>query len=219
MDFDIKILYSAADSNIDRKNRSLGGSVPFKIFGSLLLVAMVPTLSLAGNLDDLFEEHYFKQYVSGQCGKNVLNFVKAVKRTQGDVDFLRVVTVENKGFSVFGMVNAEKARGQRFNRPAEEEANWYHHVIALDSSGMVYDFDFGTTPRIVSMEEYLEEMFLDETECEKPAAGEFCAGRGTKLNDYKFSSVTASEALQGKANRVKEAPMNKVLHDWEVLTK
>ena len=51
--------------------------------------------------------------------EKVLNFVKAVKQLQGDVGLLHVVTIVNKGFSVFGMVNAEKARGEGFRRPAD----------------------------------------------------------------------------------------------------
>lgn len=188
-----------------------------KQFFTFLLVATFSAQSLAGNFKDLYEEHYFNHYVPRQCGKNVLNFVKAVKQLQGDVGRLYVVTIVNTGFSVFGMVNAEKARGERFRSPADVEANWYYHAFVLDDSGFVYDFDFGTIPRVISMEEYLEDMFLDEPECKKPTSGGFCAGRATKLKDYEFSSISATQAIKGQSERVKKATMSKVAHDWKVL--
>ncbi len=195
----------------------MNGGCILRQISIFLLLAIVSTHSVAGNFDNIFEEHYFNHYEPRQCGKNVLNFVKAVKQSQGDVGLLHVVTIANKGLSVFGMVNAEKARGERFRRPADVEANWYHHVIVLDDSGFVYDFDFGTIPRVIPMEDYLEDMFLNEPECEKLTSGEFCAGRARKLKDYEFSSISAIEAITAQANRVKVASMSKVARDWEVL--
>ncbi len=161
-------------------------------------------------LQPLFEKHFHKQYVSGRCGDNIRRFVKAVEREFASASDLAVVSLNNQGYSVFGMINVEKARGQRFNKPWEGEANWYHHVFAIDRNGNVYDFDFEKEPRIVPFHEYIDEMFLIEPECEKPTYGEFCAGRDNKLKDYLLESV-AGEAVAKNIN--KENPIKVSLEE------
>ena len=161
----------------------------------------------------LFEKHFREQYEPRYCGKNALRFVEGLKAAGEDLQRFHIVTIENKGFSVFGMLNAERARGTRFNRPAEEERNWYHHVFVLDDQGLVYDFDFTIEPRIAPIAEYLEEMFLKEGD----EGQTFKVGRKTKLADYALTAVPALAAVDKSAVPKKSHSLDKVVKDWRVL--
>lgn len=146
----------------------------------------------------LFEHHYYKKYEARYCGKNTMGFLQSLYRVWGNkIGGFSVVSVTNKGGSVFGMVNVEKARETRNDRPVEVEMNWHYHAFVMDTTGLVYDFDFASRPRIVSLKTYLEEMFLNEPECDQPRrSGRFCVGRTTKLSDYEFVIVNALAALR-----------------------
>jgi len=184
-----------------------------------LLVLALGFLSLpahAGVIEDLFTDHYHRKYEPRFCGRNALNFVKAIAAERGSAEGFYIVTIENKGFSVFGLVNAEKARGFRFGKPFNEERNWYHHAFVLDAQGNVYDFDFTTEPRIVPIAQYLEEMFLDEGDG-KGGAGTFLVGRETKSNDYVLTATTAQAMLSEEANAGNKATLGQVVENWRVL--
>jgi len=148
-----------------------------------------------------------------------LRFAKAIKplKTAATPE-LRLVTIKNEGLSVFGMVNAEVARNWNKAGPVERESNWYHHIVLLDEDGMVYDFDFTIKPTIVPIDEYIERMFLEEPECEKPAFGEFCGGRENKLDGYSLESIDVWAALEqdDKAPK-KKASLSEVLEDYRIL--
>lgn len=197
------------------------GGVNFKksLFSLLLGFSLATTTFAAHDVTDLFEEHFEKNYQSRKCGQNIEAFARAIKKTHGDVDGFYVVSIVNKGFSVFGMVNAEKARSERFRKPAEDEVNWYHHVVLLDDGGKVYDFDYGIEPKVMSFDDYIEHMFLDEEECRTGAAtGEFCVGRDTKLKEYEFESLDAESVLaKDRKRKAKKARMAAVLKNWKVL--
>jgi len=108
-----------------------------------------------------------------------------------------LVKLENKGASSFSLINAEKARSVVKGQRISEEKNWYEHWIAVDSNGIVYDFDFTTSPNPLAFEEYVEEMFLIEEECESPSWTELCGGRDNKLYEYKVTIFSASKLLEG----------------------
>lgn len=166
----------------------------------------------------LFASHYVHQYQPRQCGTNALNFVCALRQRTGDVSDYALVFIKNRGFTTFGMVNAELARTTRFGRPAAGEANWYHHVFVLDRAGRVFDFDFTAQPRVSSVRLYLKKMFLEETECQKKISGEFCVGRDKKLQDYEFSAVNAEEMLRNPSLKPGAGyTMEAVLRDHRVL--
>ena len=158
----------------------------------------------------LFTRHYNAHYQSGRCGDNIKGFVAALKAAGENLDHYRVVLIRNTGFSVFGMVNAELARGTSFNRPVAEERNWYHHVILVDTRTMnVFDFDYATKPTIVDLDHYIQFMFLNETECSNRSERGFCAGEETKLDDYEWEVVRAwslgISSLPGNKARMRHA--------------
>ena len=139
-----------------------------------------------GIIEDEFRSTFETHYQPTKCGPNIINFLRRLADKGFEMQRVSLVYITNKGFSVFGMVNAEHARGIRFGEPAVIESNWYHHVIAVDDRGYVFDFDFDIEPRIEKFSQYVEEMFLNEAECENPAYGKFCAGRLEKLKGYKL---------------------------------
>ncbi len=186
------------------------------LFLCLVLALAIPSgMAHADPISDLFETHFREQYRPRYCGLNALNFVKAIAKLRGSAEGFHIVHVENKGFSVFGMVNAEHTRGSRFNKPAVDEANWYHHAFVLDDQGNVYDFDFGIEPRIVPIGQYLEEMFLKEATREQ--GGSFYVGRQDKLNDYLFEAVPADAALNEEKPPPRKAKMGQVQKNWRLL--
>jgi len=182
-----------------------------------LLILFCASGAFAQDLSGLFKTHYEKHYDPRKCGENILAFARAVSNAQGPIDSLHIVEIGNKGFHMFGMVNAERARGQRFKRPSEEETNWYHHFIVLDDQGRVYDFSYGIQPSIPPIEEYLERMYLDEEECRNPRAPGFCIGRDQKLDDYRFEATPAASVVDGNPAKPKQATMRQVLENWRVL--
>lgn len=183
----------------------------------LVFSAVLSTAVFSNDLSGLFEEHFRKHYKESSCGDNILRFARAAKALLGKADSLLVVVIANKGNSVFGLVNAEVARGERFKKPVETESNWYHHVILLDDAGRVYDFDYGIEPKITPIEEYLEKMFLDEPECQQPRYGEFCGGRENKLGEYIFEAIDGESAIAGESKGIRRATLGEVLRNWKVL--
>ena len=145
--------------------------------------------------NEIFSDRYFNHYEAGKCGLHLLVFIKKLNQEDLSLEGVSLVEISNKGFSVFGMVNVEKARVKRFDKPAVDERNWYHHVIAVDTDGTVYDFDFSIEPSPLAFAEYVETMFLDEPECETPAYGKFCAGREEKLKNYQLRWTHASDLV------------------------
>ena len=171
-----------------------------------------------GNVAELFEEHFHTKYIPGRCGINALNFIKSAEENFGAANELTIVSMKNTGLSVFGMINAEKTRGLRYQKPAVVEANWYHHAFVVDNNGMVYDFDFGIEPRITHINEYLEEMFLNEPECEnKGWSGRFCAGRKYKLSDYEMIAISGADSLKKDEGGMKKMYMKDVVENWQNL--
>ena len=171
-----------------------------------LLLLLLP-LGSAADERAIFEDYFHRHYQARQCGSNTLGLARAIRERTGSASCFQIVTLENRGLTVFGMVNAEHARGERFRRPAAVEANWYHHVFLVDARGFVYDSDFGTEPTVVPLAEYVERMFLDEAECAKPQYGEFCAGRDKKLADYELTVADAEEALTQRKPATRKLPL------------
>ncbi len=187
---------------------------------SLLTVARGTVVRASEDLYPLFETHFEHRYQAGRCGQNILDFLTAAKREGYDIRQLYMLAIENKGISGFGMVNVEQARDYLRNEWVATERNWYHHVIALDSSGRVYDFDFLTTPSVTSLKDYAERMFLKEDECNgEGIPGQICVGRREKLKDYNFKIIPAHEALAGTEpeGHYKSISFEELLRDWKTL--
>jgi hypothetical protein len=161
-------------------------------------------------LQKLFKTHFKKHYESGQCYDNTVGFLrKAVEISNGT---FYLVSVENKGFTSFGMVQAEKARDFRLGRTSSEEQNWYHHVFAMDDKGWVFDLDFTHEPNVIHLKDYLEQMFLFEPECDTPIEFRRCVGKENKLSDYEFTLNRATFALEERLDPQQMVlPMAKLL--------
>lgn len=153
-----------------------------------------------------FEKSFARHYEARQCYDNTRRFLK--EATQQSEHTWYLLSVENKGFTTFGMINAELARN---GRGSPGESNWYHHVFALDENGFVYDLDFTNHPKVLPLKTYLEEMFLNEAECKTPKAGEICAGRERKMSDYVFSLQRAEFPLRGADDPKKKSMSMKEL--------
>ena len=161
------------------------------------------------NLDELFEERFYSNYISGKCGDNITSFVAEAKKNKYDLHNASIIEITNAGFSVFGLLNVEFARESgRLNpefpasgfRNLPGERNWYHHVI-FEKDGYIYDFDFGNAPQVTPRDDYFEKMFLNEKR--KSEGGEFYVGREGKLKDYKFLIRSALETILSRENNVK----------------
>ncbi len=188
----------------------------------LLATIICFSLSSAGvaanTVEEMFHENFLTQYTGGRCFQNSLNFARAVESEFSAAESLTLVSLKNVGFSTFGMINAEKTRGSRFEKLSVEESNWYHHVFIMDEKGYVYDFDFGIEPNVIHISEYLEDMYLNEPECTKKGfSGRFCGGRKSKLTEYEFTAVNAKIALQGKDKPEVKVYMQAIVDDWQVL--
>lgn len=181
--------------------------------GLVLWLCLFSYGAFANALFPLFEKHFHEKYEPRYCGKNAQRFIEALQSAGEDLTRFYLVMIENKGGSVFGMLNAERARGWRFDKPAEEEVNWYHHVFVLDDRGMVYDFDFTVTPQILPIGDYLEAMFLKENNPQR-----FKVGRQKKLEHYELASVAASEIVNQDVPQLKTSiPLKDVVKNWKVL--
>lgn len=162
---------------------------------SCSLVLLSANSALA-SIQTVFEKNYFDSYRPGKCGLNVLNFFERLQSVGEDIRGLSLVYLENQGHTVFGMVNAEKARASLHGKLTTEEKNWYHHQFAIDRNGMVYDFDYSSSPKPTPLRKYVDDMYLNEDECLSPKTAEFCAGRKNKLADYQLKLYEAKDVLE-----------------------
>lgn len=124
--------------------------------------------------------------------------------------------MHNAGVSWFGLVNAEYARGRAFGQDRAVEQNWHYHAFVIDRLGMVYDFDFGIRPQVLSITGYIEKMWLDEIECDgRPLnSAHPCIGRQRKLRDYKISVYLGEDIARGLEKVTVTMTLGEFLDDW-----
>lgn len=162
-----------------------------------LLSLMISVAEANPALRQEFRQTYTSHYVATKCGDNILGLIGRAENKGIDMSDANILIIENKGFSVFGMVNAEYARGiRRDGKPSE--TNWFHHII-LEKDGLIYDFDFSNNPEILSVKDYFEKMFLQEKT--KEQGGEHYVGRDEKLKTYKITVKPALETYEARQNR------------------
>lgn len=167
--------------------------------------------STTTTLQQLFVANFYTHYQEGKCGLNILGLITRAQEQGLDVSNAHIIEITNKGFSVFGLVNVEYARGAgRLNpnpdsgfRNLPGERNWYHHVV-LELNGQIYDFDFGNTPAVTTVSDYFEKMFLEEKT--KDQGGDFYVGRDEKQKNYKLVIRKWTEVAAAQRDRRPSPP-------------
>ena len=163
-------------------------------FAVILLFVFIS--SAYGSFDEEFVRSFESGYSPSKCGPNITSFVKRLKSSGEDVSEAKVLTISNKGFSLFLLINAEFGRRTRLdangNLEQPGQQNWYHHVI-LENKGKIYDFDFGNYPEVLSVKDYFEKMFLNESEVNTHPAHK--VGREIKLKDYEIKVFNAEKLM------------------------
>lgn len=178
---------------------------------SILLASGASATTAFSSLEELFRKHYYEEYTPRHCRDNSICFAQAALENDL-VERLLLIEVTNKGFSVFGMVNAEHARDTRHGEPAVDENNWHYHVFTMDEEGMVYDLDYDIRPNVVHADIYFEQMWLNETECNGHRGfGEFCAGRDKKLDDYEIRVFELTKNQSDNPELVKTVKLRELL--------
>ena len=194
-------------------------------FSSFVLFSIFSFNVFAGRnpeLEKLFKSDFKKNYIQNQCGSNILNFLKRAETSGLNLYNANILEISNKGFSLFGLINAEFARESgRLNpnssqdgiRQLPGESNWYHHVV-LELDGEIYDFDFGNQPSVLSKELYFEKMFLNDKK--KSEGGEHYIGREEKLKTYEILERPGLDTLKAREER-RSSPVSKTLRLKEYL--
>jgi hypothetical protein len=153
-------------------------------------------------LEKEFKSIFSAQYTEGRCGDNILGLLSRAETKGIKIESARILEITNKGFSLFGLINAEFAR--QSNR-APSEKNWYHHVV-LEQDGYIFDFDFGNMPTIGTVKEYFEKMFLNDV---KKEHGHY-VGREEKLKTYEILERPAYETIIARRNKKAAPELRKV---------
>jgi hypothetical protein len=163
-----------------------------------------------------FKTDFTKHYVENQCGSNILGFLGRAETKGININNAHILEISNKGFSLFGLINAEFARESgRLNpnsgidgiRNLPGETNWYHHVV-LEMDGEIYDFDFGNSPVVLPVKAYFEKMFLDDKKASE--GGERYIGRDEKLKTYEILVRPGLETIQARSENQK-SPVKETL--------
>jgi len=178
---------------------------------------MLPGNAYAFDLKDLFKDHFHNHYEPRRCGQNAIAFIKAADRQLAAAPSLQLVTIEDTGFSNFGMISAEHAR--RSDRPGQvEDINWYFHAFVVDRKGLVYDFDFGGEPTIVPLKSYLQKMFVEDNECNLPfgqqSAARSCVPSETRLTDYKLTVISGEDIVEERETEKRILLLKDALTKW-----
>lgn len=178
-----------------------------------LLVALVTPSTWAEpssnvrELAKIFQARFEVDYEERRCGQNVLRLLEKARRAGIDARNARVIRVTNEGNSVFGMVNAEKARGRIRESTGEQfppgEKNWQFHVF-LELDCYVFDFDFMNSPVVLPLHDYVELMYLDEG---VPELAFQLVGREEKVSHYKAEIQRGREIFSNTSNPRPEAAM------------
>lgn len=153
--------------------------------------------------DRLFEERFFSHYMVNHCAQNILEFGRAAFKNNLSYERAYVLVIQNHRHSLFGLINAEKVRnnGAKLDTPlphgirfAPGERNWEYHVV-LFVDGKIYDFDFLNSPTPLSVDDYIEEMFLNDNPNPPKWFGVYI-GREVKASEYKVSLFLLKDLLK-----------------------
>lgn len=132
------------------------------------LVFALSNLAVASEiLKSEFESTFYTHYVEGKCGRNTAALIERALAKGADMTGARVIVVTNDGYH-FSTTHRRNA-GDKLETPlpgirfSPGIKNFFFHVL-LEKDGLIYDFDFGNEPAVVSLEEYIRRMFWEEPE-------------------------------------------------------
>jgi len=150
-----------------------------------------------------FKEAFFADYEARYCGQNIKRFL--TKLPEAELEGARVLGIENKGFSWFGMVRALHARDTKNNgEPFVTDRNWYHHVV-LEKDGKIFDFDYGIVPSTPGVQEYFDKMFFQKDDKVRPEE---------KMKDYEVQVIDAREYVAGDKDTSTTVRFAEYLGGW-----
>lgn len=156
-----------------------------------------------GPVVDRFREVFFRDYEERMCGQNIRRFITQFPDPK-QLEGAKVLGIENKGLSYFGMVRAMNTRDTNSKGELRvTDKNWYHHVV-LEKDGKIFDFDYGIAPQAPGVEEYFETMFL---KCDKVRPAE-------KLKDYRIQVIEAQEYASARKDTSTQVSMRDYLTGW-----
>jgi hypothetical protein len=178
---------------------SLWGRMTGLLSPSKEIGVSAPRVNVEQEFKDSFETGYEPRF----CGKNIKNFV--AKLPPAEMEGAKVLGIENKGFSYFGMVRAMHARDTKGDgTPYATDRNWHHHVV-LEKEGKIYDFDFGLEPKVLPVPEYFSQMFFVNDKHVKPEE---------KCKDYQVQVIEAAQYVSGKEDSSKKIRLGEYLKPW-----
>lgn len=109
-----------------------------------------------------FEDFFYNEKISARfCGENISNFMKYLAENNfTDFDNIAIVSMTSPA-NPWGMYNvvAFQPRG------SYSDARYDFHVFAV-YKGQVYDFFFRNVPTILSLRDYLKEMYIPKNSYE-----------------------------------------------------
>lgn len=137
----------------------------------IILSALFSFHSFAADLVGI--SHIFKKtfwtshYQERFCGRNIEGLVQKAIDARLDLSNAQILQITDPHGSMFGMVQAVVARESgRLIEPARTlpkrnpgVMNWYFHVVLM-VEGKILDYDFTNQPRILSLNQYMNEMFI-----------------------------------------------------------
>jgi hypothetical protein len=146
----------------------------------------------------IFKESYTTNYIEGRCGDNIKGLVNRANAKRINLNQANILIIENKGFTLMGMLNVEYARGSRRDgKPGP--TNWFHHVI-LEKEGLIYDYDYGSAPQVASVKTYFEKMFLSDKRGE--GSNIDYVNPEDKLNEYEVEIIHSADMLNAQRDRM-----------------
>ena len=115
--------------------------------------AQPPDTTASSPLVQLFTHSFNTLYESNRCGENVLAFTQLAAQHGLVTPQSYILQITHRGGTELDPVWGLKARGEGLKR-------WMFHAV-FESDGLIFDFDFGDQPRVVSVQQYFHEMFVD----------------------------------------------------------
>jgi hypothetical protein len=190
------------------------------IFVLLLCFSTLATLAadLVG-ISNLFKNSFWSaHYEERFCGKNIEKLITKSMELNLDLSNAEIVQITDSSGYMFGMVNALQAReGGPYIQPRRSspsnmpgEKNWYFHVV-LKVEGKILDYDFTNGPRILSMKEYMLEMFVLKTKHGDKAH------INNKLKGYKFTTYPAEDYILRRNQRLSTSEIETIYKIQEYL--